>query len=142
MRGRTKGNRHHAGTLRGSRRGGNYFNNILGAGGVGKGCDQMDRYVSAGTPVVYEPHFTFHGFRYVKVSGLAQVNPEDFTAVALTSKKENAGTFSCSDERLNRLYENTPLVPALQHDVHPHRLPPAEKAGWTGDMLVYAKPPC
>ena len=118
---------------------GNYFNNILGAGGVGKGCDQMDRYVSAGTPVVYEPHFTFHGFRYVKVSGLAQVNPEDFTAVALTSKKENAGTFSCSDERLNRLYENTRWSQRSNMMSIPTDCPQREKAGWTGDMLVYAK---
>ncbi len=86
---------------------GNDFNNIMGAGGVGKGCDQKDCYISDGTERTYEPAFTFHGFRYVKVSGIANVNPDDFKAVVLSTEKQDLGTFVTSDERINRLYENT-----------------------------------
>ena len=59
--------------------------------------------------------------------------------MALTSKKENAGTFSCSDERLNRLYENTRWSQRSNMMSIPTDCPQREKAGWTGDMLVYAK---
>lgn len=117
---------------------GNYFNNIMAAGGVGKGCDQKDEYTSNGTPSVYEPHFTYHGFRYVRVMGV-DVRPEDFTAIVLTSQKEDLGTFVTSDPRLNRLYENIRWSQTSNTLSIPTDCPQREKAGWTGDMLVYAK---
>lgn len=118
---------------------GNYFNNIMGAGGVGKGCDQKDCYISDGTERTYEPAFTFHGFRYVKVSGIANVNPDDFKAVVLSTEKQDLGTFVTSDERINRLYENTRWSQRSNMMSIPTDCPQREKAGWTGDMLVYAK---
>ena len=118
---------------------GNYFNNIMGAGGVGKGCDQKDEYISDGRERVYEPAFTFHGFRYVRVSGLDAVNPEDFQAVVLSTKKRDLGTFVTSDERINRLYENTRWSQRSNMMSIPTDCPQREKAGWTGDMLVYSK---
>lgn len=117
---------------------GNYFNNIMSAGGVGKGCDQRDIYISNGTPCIYEPHFTYHGFRYVRVSGI-KVNPEDYTACALSTEKENTGTFKTSDTRLNRLYENIRWSQTANMLSIPTDCPQREKAGWTGDMLVYSK---
>lgn len=117
---------------------GNYFNNIMSAGGVGKGCDQRDEYTCSGSPAVYEPIFTYHGFRYVRVTGI-DVKPEDFTAIVLTSKKEDLGTFSTSDRRLNRLYQNIRWSQTSNMLSIPTDCPQREKAGWTGDMLVYAK---
>lgn len=117
---------------------GNYFNNILSAGGVGNGVDQKDVYVSNGQPDVYEPHFTYHGFRYVRISGI-QVHAEDFTACVTTTKKENIGTFVTSDSQLNRLYENIRWSQYANMLSIPTDCPQREKAGWTGDMLVYAK---
>lgn len=117
---------------------GNFFNNIMAAGGVGKGCDQRDEYISNGTESVYEPLFTYHGFRYVRVTG-TEVKTEDFTAIALTSRKEDLGTFVTSDSRLNRLYENIRWSQRSNMLSIPTDCPQREKAGWTGDMLVYAK---
>ena len=67
---------------------------------------QKDIVISAGDPFVHEALFTFHGFRYIRVTGIEDVRKEDFTAVLLSTAKENAGTFACSDARLNRLYQN------------------------------------
>ena len=117
---------------------GNYYNNIQSAGGVGKGVDQKDVYISNGQPDIYEPHFTYHGFRYVRVSGI-QVHAEDFTACVLSTEKENVGTFTSSDEQLNRLYQNIRWSQCANMLSIPTDCPQREKAGWTGDMLVYAK---
>lgn len=119
---------------------GNYFNNILGAGGVGKGCDQRDVYICGGEQeAVYTPRFTYHGFRYVRVSGVTNPKKEDFEAIVLSTEKENLGTFETSDPALNRLYENTRWSQTANMLSIPTDCPQREKAGWTGDMLVYAK---
>ncbi len=117
---------------------GNYINSIMSAGGVGKGCDQKDIYISNGKKAVYSPHFTYHGFRYVKVTGIP-VKEQDFSALVLSSRKEETGTFETSDARLNRLYENTRWSQRANMLSIPTDCPQREKAGWTGDMLVYSK---
>lgn len=103
------------------------------------GVEQQDEYISNGTPETYEPLFTYHGFRYVKVEGLEKVRAEDFTARAYSTKKENAGSFSCSDERLNALYRNIRNSQSGNTISIPTDCPQREKAGWTGDIAIYAK---
>ena len=117
---------------------GNFFNNIQSSGGVGKGVDQKDVYISNGTATTYEPHFSYHGFRYVRVTGI-EPKAEDFIACVLSTKKENLGTFTTSDPRLNCLYENIRWSQCANMLSIPTDCPQREKAGWTGDMLVYSK---
>jgi alpha-L-rhamnosidase len=113
-------------------RDGNYFNNI-------QGINQKDIYISNGTSAVYEPAFTFHGFRYVKLTGLKTVSIEDFTAVVLATDEPWIGSFSCSDPRINRLVENTRWSQRANMLSIPTDCPQREKAGWTGDMTVYCE---
>src|SRR5690606_18751393 len=55
----------------------------------------------------WEPRFTFHGFRYVEVSGWpGELRPEQLQAVVCHSDMERTGWFECSDPLLNRLHEN------------------------------------
>ncbi len=110
---------------------GNYINTMF--------SPQKDTVISAGTPVWHEALFTFHGFRYIKVTGLREVRKENFTAVLLTSKKENVGTFACSEPRLNRLYQNVRWSQRNNMLSVPTDCPTREKAGWTGDIMIYAK---
>jgi alpha-L-rhamnosidase len=100
-------------------------------------ADQRVVYISDGQQSVYEPYFTFHGFRYVQVIGLDTIDPDDFTAVVLSSEKENAGTFECSNQDINRLYENTRWSQRANMLSIPTDCPQREKAGWTGDIQVY-----
>lgn len=124
---------------------GNYYNNILSAGGAGGGCDQTDEFISNGGEETYEPHFTYHGFRFVRltIDGKAPapdtLNGDGFTAVALSTQKEEVGSFVCSDDKLNRLYQNIRWSQRSNMLSIPTDCPQREKAGWTGDMLVYAK---
>jgi len=116
---------------------GNYFNNIY-IPVNGAVCEQRVYYISNGRPSEYEPLFTYHGFRYVRVTGLDAVRAEDFTAVALSTDNRSAGTFGCSDARLNRLYENIRRTQRSNMISIPTDCPQREKAGWTGDAHAYA----
>ena len=115
---------------------GNYFINTDSAMGV---TEQKDEFISDGHAHEYEAQFAFHGFRYVRVTGPDTVRPENFTAVILSSEKPNAGTFECSDERLNRLYQNTRWSQCANMISIPTDCPQREKAGWTGDISLYAR---
>lgn len=110
---------------------GNYFNSMI--------APQKDRYRSDGKACEYEALFTFHGFRYIRVRGVETVRKEDFTAVVLTSYKEDRGSFSCSDPRLNRLYENIRWSQTNNTLSIPTDCPSREKGGFTGDIQIYAK---
>ena len=115
---------------------GSYYNNIVSA----MGCtEQKDVFLSDGVTEVFEAKFTFHGFRYLRVSGLSEAEAGQFEAVVLSSEKPNAGTFLCSDVRLNRLYENTRWSQRANMLSIPTDCPQREKAGWTGDISIYAK---
>ena len=99
---------------------------------------QKDIVVSAGRPIEHQAWFTFHGFRYIRVCGMNS-RKEDFTAVAYTTAKKNIGAFRCSDERMNRLYENIRMSGYNNMLSIPTDCPTREKAGWTGDILIFAK---
>lgn len=110
---------------------GNYLNTMF--------APQKDIIISDGTRVLHEAKFTFHGFRYIRVCGLDEVRKEDFTAVLLSTEKKNKSDFKCSDERLNRLYQNVKWSQYNNMMSVPTDCPTREKAGWTGDILIYAR---
>ncbi len=110
---------------------GNYINTMF--------APQKDTVISDGKPRNYEAMFTFHGFRYIRVTGIQDVQAKDFTAVLLSTVKENAGSFVCSDARLNRLYQNIRWSQYSNMMSIPTDCPQREKAGWTGDILIYGR---
>ena len=69
---------------------------------------QQNIYIlKGGTEETFEPHFSWQGFRYVKVEGISgEIEMENFTAVALYSDMEPTGSFSCSNPLLNQLQSN------------------------------------
>jgi alpha-L-rhamnosidase len=101
-----------------------------------------DDYTLRGGGVeTWEPKFTFHGFRYVQVDGwpTAHVDPASFVAVIIHTDFERTGTFSCSNDLLNRLHENA--VWGLRGnfvDVPTDCPQRDERLGWTGDLQTFA----
>lgn len=97
-------------------------------------------YVSDGRSETVRPHFTYYGFRYVRVSGWPEdVKPEEFTGYALYSDLERTGTFICDDKKVNRLYENTLWGMKSNFLDMPTDCPQRdERLGWTGDAQVFA----
>ena len=68
----------------------------------------IDRYTAKGSgPETYEPRFTFHGFRYVEVSGAPQVLPPSaVTGLVVHSDLPVTGRFETSNALLNQLQSN------------------------------------
>jgi alpha-L-rhamnosidase len=89
---------------------------------------------------VYEPHFTFQGFRYVAVGGWpGEVKPEDFTGVVVHSAMERTGTFESSSTLLNQLEHNIIWGQKGNFVDVPTDCPQRdERLGWTGDAQVFA----
>jgi len=113
---------------------GEWFQNI-----AGMNKEQTDHYICAGeAEEEWEPEFTFHGFRYVRVNGIGQLDPQDATAVVLSSDLELAGGFRTSDERLNRLHQNVVWSQRANFLSIPTDCPQRERAGWSGDIQVFA----
>lgn len=101
----------------------------------------QDQYILAGGEEKFEPHFTFHGFRYVKVEGYRGVlRPEDFTAVALYSDLPVTGTFTCSNPDLNQLQHNITWSQKSNFLDIPTDCPQrSERLGWCGDVQIFAR---
>lgn len=99
---------------------------------------QKDVYISAGRKgEIFEPEFTYHGFRYVRVTGGEDWKPEQFTAKAISSANFVTGSFQCSDIKLNQLQHNIYWSQRSNTIGIPTDCPTREKAGWTGDVVVY-----
>jgi alpha-L-rhamnosidase len=89
----------------------------------------------------FEPHFTFFGFRYIKIDGYrGEIKPENFTAVALYSDMKPTGTFSCSNSLINQLQHNIQWGQKGNFLDVPTDCPQRdERLGWTGDAQVFSR---
>ncbi|WP_223628275.1 family 78 glycoside hydrolase catalytic domain [Microbacterium sp. EST19A] len=92
-----------------------------------------------GGPEVWEPRFTFHGFRYAEITGLPEpIAPDAVTAVVLHSDMRRTGWFESSDPLLNRLHENVVWGMRGNFLSVPTDCPQRdERLGWTGDIQVF-----
>ncbi|HEX5782799.1 MAG TPA: family 78 glycoside hydrolase catalytic domain, partial [Solirubrobacteraceae bacterium] len=85
---------------------------------------------------VFEPRFTFHGFRYVEVSGLAEA-PE-ITGRVVHSDTPWAGSFACSSDMVNRLWRNVTWGQRGNFLSVPTDCPQRdERLGWLADAQVF-----
>ena len=106
---------------------------------VGGAFSQVDEYILKGDgEEVYEPYFTVHGFRYVRVEGYpGEIDPEDFTAIAIYSDMDEIGFFECSNKKLNQLFSNIKWSMKGNFLDIPTDCPTRERAGWTGDAQIF-----
>ena len=103
---------------------------------------QMDTYtLKGGGTETFEPHFTFHGFRYVKIEGFpGTVTPAALTGIVVHSDMPRTGQFETSDAMLNQLYHNIVWGQKGNFVGVPTDCPQRdERLGWTGDAQVFAR---
>ena len=97
--------------------------------------EQTEVYTcKGGGTEVWEPRFTYHGFRFAEVTGLPFApGPELLKGIVVYSSVEEEGNFLCSDDQMNRLHllARWTLISNL-HGV-PTDCPAREKCGWLGD---------
>ena len=107
-----------------------------------RGARQIDVYIP-GTEhqVNYEPRFTYHGFRYVEISGLShEPEPANVTGKVVASASHPTGYFECSSKDLNKLWQN--ILWTQRGNMHsvPTDCPQRdERAGWMGDAQVFSQ---
>jgi alpha-L-rhamnosidase len=121
---------------------GNFTMKNLELAGPGGGpLFQRVKYTLKGNGVeVYEPRFTFHGFRYVKVEGFpGELTPDNLTGVAIYSDMLPTGAFTCSDPLVDRLQHNITWSQKSNFLDIPTDCPQRERAGWTGDAQIFVR---
>jgi len=112
-------------------------------GGYATGLVQTDTYICKGEGLeVWQPRFTYHGFRYVEMTGFSGTPTlANLEGIVVYTSCQKTGDFECSDAMLNRIHK-TALWTATSN-IHSivTDCPAREKCGWLGDiiaeMLIY-----
>jgi alpha-L-rhamnosidase len=93
---------------------------------------------------IFEPHFTFQGFRYFAVKDYpGKLDPDDFAAKVIHSDMISSGNFKCSDTLINRLQKNIQWGLRGNFLDIPTDCPQRdERLGWTGDAQAFAPTAC
>ncbi|WP_245925627.1 family 78 glycoside hydrolase catalytic domain [Algibacter marinivivus] len=107
-----------------------------------RSAHSTDYYIASKDGVIeYKPKFTFHGFRYVELSGFDTSNEpsKDWVkGLVLYSDFDDNGTFTSSHDKLNQLQSN--IVWGLRGnflDIPTDCPQRDERLGWTGDAQVF-----
>lgn len=102
---------------------------------------QTSKYICKGEGVeIWEPRFTYHGFRYAEVSGLTEKPSADLlTGIVVYSSVERIGSFTSSEENINKLHDLANWT--ITSNIHsiPTDCPHRERCGWTGDSHALAQ---
>jgi len=110
-----------------------------------RSAEATDYYICKGeAEEVWEPRFTYHGFRYVEVVGYpGEPALDDLTLCVLHSAVPAAGKFECSNWLINQIYNN--IVWGQRSNLHsvPTDCPQRdERLGWMGDAQAFAPTAC
>lgn len=100
-------------------------------------------YYSDGTERTVEQEFTYYGFRYVRVQGVSDVDPDDFTGLVLYSDLEMTGSVTTDNSKINQLISNCVWGQRSNFVDVPTDCPQRdERLGWTGDAQVFSGTAC
>jgi alpha-L-rhamnosidase len=101
-----------------------------------------DTYILKGDgEETWQPRFTYHGFRYVEVTGYPGKPGKDaITGIAIHSNIPLVGTFECSSPMVNRLYQNIVWTQRANFISVPTDCPQRdERLGWSGDAETFVR---
>jgi len=102
---------------------------------------QTDTYILKGAGVeTYEPRFTYHGFQYVRVTGLpGEATTDMLEGRVVHTDLERVGSFECSNDLLNGIQQAAVAATVGNYHGMPTDCPHREKGGWTGDAHLSAE---
>lgn len=107
-----------------------------------RGAPSVDHYICKGGGVeIWQPRFTFHGFRYVEITGPpARPGLDAVTGIVIGSDNPRTGEFACSDPRLNQLQSNIQWGQRGNYISVPTDCPQRdERLGWMGDAQIFIR---
>jgi len=104
-----------------------------------RGATATDFFTLKDGPQTLEPPFTFHGFRYVEVSGLTSPpEPGLVTGIVVHTNMSPTGTFTTSSPLVNQLVHNIVWGQKGNYLEVPTDCPQRdERLGWTGDAQFF-----
>ncbi len=105
-------------------------------------AQSQDIYIAkGGAEEVFSPRFTYHGFRYVEITGIEKPLPtEDVKAIAISSMNGLKSSYETSDTDINRLWLNTVWSTRSNFMSIPTDCPQRnERLGWMGDISVFGR---
>ena len=113
---------------------GNFFRDNL------RGARAKFVYTSAGEiGKAVRPHFSFFGFRYVRLTGIENPDPKDFRGLVIHSDLERTGNVETGNAKLNRFFLNTVWGQRGNFLDVPTDCPQRdERLGWTGDIQAFS----
>ncbi len=100
---------------------------------------QTDKFICSGEEMTWSPMFTYHGFRYIEIDGIRDIDDITVKSVYVHQTAERRTRFSCSNEFLNKLFEAginstySNMFYALTD------CPTREKMAWTNDVMASAE---
>jgi len=105
---------------------------------------RIEYILKGGGEECFEPHFSFQGFRYVKIEKYpGNFVKKNFTGVVVHSMMEKTGSFKCSHSLVNRLQNNILWGQKGNFIDIPTDCPQRdERLGWTGDAQVFSRTAC
>ncbi|MDX2054369.1 MAG: family 78 glycoside hydrolase catalytic domain [Polyangiaceae bacterium] len=107
-----------------------------------RSATSIDTYTcSGGGEEMWEPKFTYHGFRYAELTGFPGTPSLDaLTGIVVHSDTPKAGSFECSNALINQLVQNIDWTQRSNFVDIPTDCPQRdERLGWTGDVQVYIR---
>jgi alpha-L-rhamnosidase len=115
--------------------------NPASCGGYATGLVQTDSYICKGDVLeVWEPRFTYHGFRYAEMTGFeGKPSIDNLEGIVVHTAVEQAGHFQCSDAMLNRIHQAALWTELNSLYGMPTDGSARERCGWLGDAHVSAE---
>ena len=106
-----------------------------------RSAKQRTEYICKDGLQSYKPHHTFMGFRYIRLEEFPKnISKDNFKAIAVHTDMKRTGYFACSNEKVNKLYQNIIWGQKSNFLDIPTDCPQRdERLGWTGDAQVFVK---
>jgi alpha-L-rhamnosidase len=107
-----------------------------------RGAKCTDYYtLKGGETEIWEPRFTFHGFRYVELTGFpGKPSLDAVRGIVVHSDTPPVGTFECSNPLVNQLYQNIVWGQRGNFLAVPTDCPQRdERLGWMGDAQIFIR---
>lgn len=107
-----------------------------------RNAEALDIYICKSYEMeVYEPHFTYHGFRYIELKGYPGTPSIDtIQAKVVHSSVERIGSFNCGNELINKIHSNYIWTQVSNfHSVPTDCCQRDERMGWVGDAQLSAE---
>lgn len=95
---------------------------------------QQDKFISSGSPAVFEPKFSYKGFKYIQIDNIQDnFSADDIVIYRTANDVETVSDFKCSEELINKLHVIMRRTMFNNFQGKPTDTPVWEKNGWLGD---------